>query len=429
MLYNIVILFLLFFCFPIPGAVNSIWIAAAVALGRIVVKGRLSFFYHNLCSKYVVGILVATGLLILYSFLVTIFTEAYDFSRTMALLSLFIGLLLVIVVYSSLSFDHVKDRDLERSIIVVFVIQSMISVLAFVSPSFREIVSLFQFQDDAELASLSYAGFRGLAISGRLYFEFAATCGLATIIQMRRILEQQHLSYYLIVEFLLLIVCGFFAGRTALVGLAFAFLLLIVYRRHAGYKMAFIRKLLLSLFFVGFLGFVLLPGEILALITEHLLPWVFDLFIKVYETGSTESSASFNNLNEMYETIHISLQEWIVGSGQYSNADGSYYKHVDAGYLRQLLYWGLVGSFINLIYSIRFFVQPWRVHKGERNETYFLSTLFVYTLVVHYKGDLMGISRFYYVILFMYLLHIYFSANREALQGRPTALVDFALKK
>lgn len=413
MLYNIIILFLLFFCFPIPGAVNSVWVAAIIAFGRIVGSGRFSFFYHNLCSRYVAGALIATSLLILYSFLVTIFAGVYDFSRTMALFSLFTGLFFVVVVYSSLSFDSGKASDFGKLVVSVFMIQAIISVLAFVSPSFREIVSRFQFQDDAELASLSYSGFRGLAISGRLYFEFAATCGLVVIIQMKRILDAPHVSYYQVFGFLLLIVCGFFAGRTSLVGLAFAFLLFVVYRAEPGIKTSFVWRLLSSLLFFVLLCFLLLPGEILEFITEHLLPWVFDVFIKIYETGSTESSASFNSLNEMYETIQISMQEWIVGSGKYSNADGSYYKHVDAGYLRQLLYWGLVGSFINLIYSTRFFVQPWRVYKRDRNEKYFLLILFVYTLVIHYKGDLMGISRFYYTILFMYLLALLIKSKRE----------------
>ena len=196
MLYNIVILFLLFFCFPIPGAVNSVWVAAAIALMRIVVKGRLSFLYHNLRSRYVVSILIATCLIILYSFLITIFTGAYDFSRTMALFSLFVGLFLVVVIYSSLSFDECKVCDFGKLVVSVFMIQAIISVLAFASPSFREIVSRFQFQDDAELASMSYSGFRGLAISGRLYFEFAATCGLVVIMQMKRILDAPRVSYY-----------------------------------------------------------------------------------------------------------------------------------------------------------------------------------------------------------------------------------------
>ncbi|MCM1150503.1 MAG: hypothetical protein NC209_00250 [Alistipes sp.] len=376
----------------------------AVALCKIACQGRFSLLYRHLCSRYAVAVFSSVFLLILYSFLITVATSAYDFSRTIALISLLIGLVLTVVVYSSLSVDADDRAFMEKMIVGVFLLQALISISAFGSPAFREIVSLFQFKDDAELASESYSGIRGLAVSGRLYFEFAATCGLVVIIQMKRILDENKVSYYRLVELFLLIVCGFFAGRTSLVGLIFAFGLLLIYRPSRRMKIKFAYRFLLCLLGAVFVCIVLLPGEILEFINEVLLPWVFDVFIAVCQTGSTEQSYSFNTLNEMYETVRITTQEWIVGAGKYVNSDGSYYKHVDAGYLRQVLYWGIVGSVISFFCSLRFFARPWRMNRENRNERRFLFIVLLYTLVAHYKGDLMGISRFYYVILFICFL-------------------------
>lgn len=402
--YNITVLFLLFFCFPVPGIGNSVWIALAIAFCKITYQKRWTFLYRNFCSKYVVVVFSAVFLLILYSFLVTIATGAYDFSRTVPLVSLMVGLFLTVIVYTSLSDDAEDSTTMEKLIVGVFLVQAFISILAFGFPVVREVVSLFQFKDDAELAEESYSGFRGLAMSGRLYFEFAATCGLVVIIQMKRILDANKVSYYHLFEFFLLIICGFFAGRTSLVGLVFAFVFLLIYRQSYKEKMRFVYRLLLCLLFIVLFCIILLPGELLDFINEIVLPWVFDVFIKLYETGNTQDSYSFNTLNEMYETVQISLQEWFVGSGKYSNADGSYYKHVDAGYLRQLLYWGIIGSVINFFCSFQFLKKPWRVCRKNKNEKYFLLVIFFYTLILQYKGDLMGVSRFYNVILFMSFL-------------------------
>ncbi len=396
----------MFFCFPVPGIGNSVWIALAMAFCKITYQERWMLLYRNFCSIYVVAVFSAVFLLILYSFLITIATSAYDFSRTMTLVSLMVGLFLTVIVYTSLSNDAEDSTAMGKLIVGVFLLQAFISIFAFGFPVVREVVSLFQFKDDAELAEKSYSGFRGLAISGRLYFEFAATCGLVVIIQMKRILGEDKVSYYRLFEFFLLIICGFFAGRTSLVGLVFAFVFLLIYRQSYKVKMRFVYRLLLCLVFIILFCIILLPGELLDFINRVVLPWVFDVFIKLYETGNTQDSHSFNTLNEMYETVQISLQEWFVGSGKYSNVDGSYYKHVDAGYLRQVLYWGIIGSVINFFCSFQFFSRPWRVCRENKNEKCFLLIVFFYTLLLQYKGDLMGISRFYHTILFMYLLSL-----------------------
>lgn len=404
MLYGLVVFFLLFFCFPIPGLVNSVWVALGIALVKIAGRGRFSYLYRTFCSKYVVDIIVSVCVLIGYSYLVSVFTGSYDFSRMHALVSLLFGVFLTVVVYSSLSPDKDASDYIEKLVIGVFVLQAVISLLAFGSPAIRELVAAFQFEDDADLASESYSGFRGLAMSGRLYFEFSATCGLIVIMQIKRILDEDRVSYRRLFELLLLIVCGFFAGRTSLVGLAFGCILVMLYRQRPGMKMTFVGKSLVCLAVMTVAAIGLLPGEILEFVKDVLLPWVFDVFIKLCESGSTQDSFSLNTLNEMYETVQISSQEWIVGSGNYMNPNGTYYKQVDAGYLRQVLYWGVVGSIINLFCSLSFFRTPWRVCRHDRNNRYFLLVVLFYTLTVHYKGDLLGISRFYYTVLFMYLL-------------------------
>ena len=148
---------------------------------------------------------------------------------------------------------------------------------------------------------------------------------------------------------------------------------------------------------------LVLPKDILDFISERLLPWVFDLFIKYFENGSVDGSASFNSLNEDYQFINISTEEWIIGSGIYCNPDGSYYRYIDGGYLRQILYWGIIGSIASTLYSVLYFIRPFK-RTSESDYQWFVFLAFVLTMVFQYKGDMSSISRFYHVVLILIFL-------------------------
>ena len=173
------------------------------------------------------------------------------------------------------------------------------------------------------------------------------------------------------------------------------------------FKLSFILRLVLITGLLCTAIWCILPSDIKDFVTQHLLPWVFDLFIKYFETGSTESSHSFNSLNEMYDNVQISEHEWIIGSGMYMEPSGRYYGHVDAGYLRQILYWGIMGTLVSLAYTLKIFQFSWDKSSEDKNQHLFILTIIIYTLIVHYKGDLLSISRFYYVIIYLYLISIW----------------------
>ena len=415
--YNIFILFLLVFCFPIPVIGNSVYLAIFLALTKLLYQGKISKILILLKCGYACKLLVWTIAMVIFGAVFTIINCAFEFSRSFALFSLLIGLISVLIIYPSLSTSrgskYVSYIEMEKLLVAIFIVQAIISILSFISPNFKTLISHFQFSDDANLAEESYAGIRGLALSGRLYFEFAATCGLIVIFQIKRIVDEETVTNVSILLLILLIICGFFAGRTALVGLGIGIGFLLLSSLPKRIKFKFVLRFILILISCFSLILFLAPTDLRDFIFDHLLPWVFDVFIKLHETGSTEDSVSFNGLNQMYENVVISGKEWIYGSGIYTEESGRYYGHVDAGYLRQILYWGLAGTLISLIYTLKIFQLPWKVSKHNKNQRLFLLILLVYTLVVHYKGDLLSISRFYYVILFLYFISMWQSYKQK----------------
>lgn len=411
MVYNITLLFLLIFSFPIPHLGNSVYVAIVLALIKLVYKRRVGILAKMLLKGYPNRLIIYTIGLILICMFFTIMNGAFEFSRTYAIVSLLVGVISTIIVYSSLNMkiagEESPERLMEKMIVYVFVVQAVISIASFVSPAFKSIVSNFQFDEEANIADKFYTGIRGLAMSGRLYFEYAATCGLVTIFQIKRIINDGSLSIGSIVILLLIVVCGFFAGRTSMIGLGIGIGFLMLSKTTVRYKMRFIFKFLLVMFAGIGLIMIAVPSQILDFINEHLIPWVFDLFLKYMDSGSTDGSASFNRLNEMYDEVVITGHEWIIGSGKYTEPSGRYYGHVDAGYLRQLLYWGLIGTLISVTYTLKLFKLSWKAAKGIYNQRLFILTILAYTFVVHYKGDLLSICRFYYVVIFLYLLSIW----------------------
>lgn len=403
MLYNLSILFLLFFCFPILGPLNSAYIALCMAILKICCCGGVQLLERFYRNNYIKVLIWSSLGMTFLGGAWTIILGVNDFSLTAAFFSLFVGLWMAIIVAASLCYNTYDNDFFERLVVNVFVIQSCISIAAFVSPTIREIVHHFQFANEAEKSEEAYAGFRGLAMSGRLFFEFAATCGLISFLQFKRIIVNPSASFIEYIKLFLIVICGFFAGRTSMIGLAFGFLFIILCKGVWTQKMRVIGRFLMFLTSSIVAIVLIMPHDIFIFITDHFLPWVFDLFIKYQETGSTESSASFNHLNEMYKYVDISNEEWIYGAGRYMNPYGGYYKSVDGGFIRHLLYWGIIGSIFSILYSLLYFIIPYfkcRFH----NDKLYIFLLLTYTLFIHYKGDLAPTSRFYHIPLVFLML-------------------------
>lgn len=416
MLYNLIVTFLLIFSFPVIGSANSAYIALIIAFAKGCCCSTANLWASLYRNSYIkILIWASLGIAILCGGW-TYLLGSFDYSLTAAFFSVFIGLWLTIIILASLSYKNYDNDFFERLVVNVFVIQACISIAAFISPSIREVVHHFQFANEAEKSEEAYAGFRGLAISGRLFFEFAATCGLVSIVQFRRIIKIHSTSTVEYLKLFLIIICGFFAGRTSIIGFGFGIIYLFLYKSSIKSKFKILGRLLSILFVCVVVCVVVMPSYILDFITLHFIPWVFDLLIKYHETGSTEDSASFNNLNQMYQYVHITAEEWIYGSGRFMDLHGGYYKQVDGGYIRHLLYWGIIGSIFNILYGLLYFIKPY-INSKSRNEHIYIILIVAFTFLVHYKGDLATTSRFYHVPLVIILLQYVFNPINKLCHG------------
>ncbi|MBD5208447.1 MAG: hypothetical protein HDS80_00685 [Bacteroidales bacterium] len=403
MWFNILLVFLLVFSFPIVGPLNSAYLALFLALWKVVSKKRLNRVIYLFRNKYIKLLMVSSFLMVCLSAIWTKWMGANDMELTRAMFSMLVGVILSVIIISALDFKEFTTDFAEKLLVDVFVVQGLISIGSFTVPAIKDIVHHFQFDDSAP-ADDYYFFIRGMAMSGRLYFELAATCGLITFVQFKRIMGMQKVSYMEYIKLFLVIICGFFAGRTSMIGIVFGVGYVILYKGESKRKLRLFSKLGLTLLACVLMVVAILPASVISLITDTLAPWLFDLIIKYNETGSTEDSASFNALNEMYEYVQITDEEWVIGSGHYIDKEyGGYYKSVDGGYIRQLLYWGTIGSFFAYIYGLLYFIKPIRLCRN-RNDKLYIFLILIYTFFVHYKGELAVTSRFYHVPVIMLML-------------------------
>lgn len=87
---------------------------------------------------------------------------------------------------------------------------------------------------------------------------------------------------------------------------------------------------------------------------ERTFQWMFEWYINLKENGSLETSSS-NRLKEMYFWPE-DLKTWLVGDGRFQNENGSFYKSTDAGYLRNLFYWGILGGLLFYFVQYQYYI-------------------------------------------------------------------------
>ena len=111
-----------------------------------------------------------------------------------------------------------------------------------------------------------------------------------------------------------------------------------------------------------------------------------DSFFYGLQYGQISFGESADNLTEdMYFMPEITTL--IFGDGKYMNGDGSYYMNTDAGYMRIVLYSGIIGAIFLYMFYIILFLWAKQVNKYDKDIKYICEMLFLFFFIEEYKGD------------------------------------------
>ena len=194
---------------------------------------------------------------------------------------------------------------------------------------------------------------------------------------------------YKIIILFLLSVGAIISGRFSIVGIIVGFVFLLIRNFYIGR----ISKLFVYILSVALIIFITISGiyYYADMIEDPLMSQVINHYIiqpldSVLVDGDFQTSST-DALAEMYKMQDIKPY-LLFGSGRYTNPDGSYFGLVDAGYLRTLGYYGVLG-FNLLIYCV------YHICFKSRNsmDKYTKWAFFILFLVLNYKGDIQVYSN------------------------------------
>ncbi|TWF44333.1 hypothetical protein FHW36_101253 [Chitinophaga polysaccharea] len=417
--YNVLLVFLVIFNFKIPVIQYSAVFACMLSTVTYARHPKyIAVLKKTASKKYIAAVpLTLLGLILLLP-LSPILHQTYDFA---ILKPYFLQLILICITIYILPILIINAEEniflyFLKIIVTVFFIQSLIEIFAFMLPPFANLVHFFQ---KSEIAEMNMGGLRALALTGNPFFSLSASFGLLYIILFKYFQEQGHRIFSLsnVGVFAVCVIGTFFAGRTGFIGILFGLALLIFSARSIYFKLGSIVKIFSILTIAIGIIILLLPAEIYDLVVDKLLPFAFE-FVYSYIEGGTVTTTSTDALSNMY--FPISIQTFILGDGRYMDFNGSgYYMSTDAGYMRQILFFGVFGILAMFIYQMVYFVKPVLVALNRRllsqryNDLLFFLIVFAYMLLVHYKGEVIGfLPEIQIMLLIMftgYLSQYYFS--------------------
>jgi hypothetical protein len=303
------------------------------------------------------------------------------------ILERFVGSILFVAYAWSLEFEL---EDCINAIICVLVIQVIIIIAMFLSPSLRETLWAINARSNLEELSARYGGIRGLGLAGGVAYTMSVLLSVGVLLSAYAS-SQFGPRWWYVVGSILLVIGVFFSGRTGWFGIGLAGVFY-AYANNLHQYLLTIRGVLLKLIpGIGLLVTVIyyyLEPETIDTITQTLIPFAFELFINLFERGELTAS-SFEATQSMY--FPVSESTFWFGDGRWVSLPGKpydYYMRTDAGYMRHMLFYGAIISFIfYLAYAVLFYYD---IRNGSklwgRKFGVLIGALMVYFFVVHWKG-------------------------------------------
>lgn len=357
-------------------------------------SNRVIFFLKSVYFRNIVFVYLIINI---YAMIVLMINASKDFSFLWTFFHMFILICIGILLYYYFV-SYRCERQILNYIIIAFTVQSLIEWLAFLFPEIKAIVNYTKSAETIAQGQ-SYAGVRANALSGSDFFGLSAAYAIVFLLYWSQNNTLSRNSQVIKVMLYVILLSGtFFAGRTGYVGLVIAilylFFLRVVRKR---------RRIALSWldFLLGIIGGVIVFMGIMFFSKLYdnneniynLFNFTFQSIVNKRNDGSFNIS-SLDSLKNMY--FEINPMTFLIGDGQYTTESGRYYMNTDVGYLRVILFMGIIGFFLLFLMQV-FIIKP-RLGK----ETLLKKMLVFLLLVLSLKGEVIvwGQSIVATVILF-----------------------------
>ncbi|MDC5477335.1 hypothetical protein OHW93_13480 [Acinetobacter baumannii] len=402
-------LFLFFFIFGMPTPIGSL---TPLLTMSIVLWALLNYKkYFLFIPKEIFYLFIFLIFDLLVCLIIPCILGTYDFSIIQTKINFIASLLATYILARSFSSNNnITDKQFFNLLLVIFSIQVILIVGMLINSDFSQAITSFTRSSDQGARVLeSYAGARGLGIADSSAFGFAIVMGLLIFLTFFAY-KNNFISFkYFIVLLLLGSVASISAGRTAVLGIMFGLVYLLL--NFKNYR-SLLTLISIFLFFI-LIGSILISIDRNSIENETLgyfYSYSMEPILNYINEGSF-ASTSTDALQNMY--FPLTEQQYLIGDGRYMDGE-SYYMATDAGYMRFTLFYG--GGFSLMFYSY-FIYFTMKLIFIKKNNIILLLFLLVISLALHYKGEVVLFSISYNKVLFLILFFIYMKSigiNKKA---------------
>lgn len=399
--FRVVIIFLIIFSPSIPYFYNGTIVAFFACLSLVVTSNKnFNRFLFILRQKYILYILIAPLLIAFISLAITAFHAEFDLTIIKTLINQSFTVFVIVLSLSVFLDDDSNLLYIHKLLWIAFLIQTISLFIAFVDPSYKEIVRSLQPISFREKDGYR-GGIRTLTISSSGFFGLGITYGLMYILYVKYIIDNNRYTIVNYFIYFLLIVSSFFIARTAFIGILISILMLLIYSPSFKKQIILISKITFVISVV--IGALIVNNpEMFDSFFTYVVPYAFEMFISKGETTST------NTLMSMWH-IPITAKEYLIGTGKYSAPNGAYYGGSDVGYIRNVLFGGITYFAVFLLHQLILLYIPLKYSfcKVIKNYTFYF-ILLGYILILHLKGETLGFAIAFHSLLYFYLIPIFY---------------------
>lgn len=332
-------------------------------------------------------------ILLVSSVLTPLIMNSHDFSVVYNIfLLIFEDFLGGILVYRFLCRGEGNDISLYEQFcyfIDICFLQSFIIIMMLFSDRIRTFIWSISANEAVYLRLYrDYQGIRGFGMASSATYDLSMLISFALIFLAYKISKDnyKHMSVD-IVKYAVIFGAVCVTGRTGFIGFGFSCIIFVIDLCKRP-----VRKHIIKIFaavcaaaaaFGLILNFVLNPD-----MKEKIISFAFELFVNIKTSGKI-GVYSLDYVQDMY--FKLPLETFLFGDGYYQDAENGWaYMFVDAGYMRQVLFFG-IGSCILLCYLFyTLFRKSLQLSKNrDRLLFYVLIFMLIYLYAGNYKGDVL----------------------------------------
>jgi hypothetical protein len=405
--YYFTILITFFFIFGVPFTylpINSsklvftflvvLFILKTISTKKLDIKVNKSIFIFAIVLVGMINI----------SLLYAIGHNTMDFSVSYAYFIFLIEALVGSYLLYTLFLKNYSFEEILHIIIVVSLLQALIIIGMFALEPFRDFI--FSIADSKDDLMKRYGGFRGFGLAGSVTYDLAVFLSIGMIFIAYLVSQSSKKRLFYLISWVIIFIAVLMTGRTGWIG-AFLSLLILFLNFKNKNSIKSLTYLIFSLIFVTvffiFILFKFFP-EVYEILFVSVVPYAFEMFINLYETGFMSTSSS-DHLQAMY--FDVKEETYLFGDGYWANPNGfGYYMGTDAGFMRHMLFYGIIPSlFLYIFYLFAFFKMSYSI-KHTFNNLLLFFMLCGYYFLAHYKGDFLTGSAMnikLFTILFVFL--------------------------